>query len=286
MRSVPQKRRQPTPPMQTAKRGRLDHRSAGRIHTPSKQVHLFSPPQCPPSPHHKPRASSPLRESAISPVVVIKRPEHRQPLGLLTVTLQGPRHSARRVTSKEFKLYEDGSLRNNVKSSPTREVLPTNNNDKENADPFSREKESSSDDLFVLQPRGPLAKLNRPVHESPRVIESKTIVVEEITSGYFVGAKIIREQKRTTSKETVSRRTTNKLPSLRRDSFNENWEFDIHQDEPGNLELRDYNKGFDNIMMEAEEDKENDDPGVSGDEINRHNRRESQEKGKELEDLS
>jgi hypothetical protein len=38
-------------------------------------------------------------------------------------------------------------------------------------------------------------------------------------------------------------------------------------------------------MMEAE-DKENDDPGVSGDEINRHNRREFREKRKELEDLS
>jgi hypothetical protein len=69
-------------------------------------------------------------------------------------------------------------------------------------------------------------------------------------------------------------------------SFNENWEFDIHQDEPESLEMEDYNEGFDNIMMEAGENKENDDPGTSGDEINRHDQRESREERKELEDLS
>jgi hypothetical protein len=189
--------------------------------------------------------------------------------------------------SKQFKLYEDDGLRNHVKLTPEREFLSMKSNDKENLDPFPREKESSGDVSFVRpQPRGPLTKLYRPVHESPRVLESETLVVEEITSEYFVGAKIIRQQQRTVSKETVSHRATNEFPSLLMSSFNENWEFDIHQDEPEGLEMEDYNEGLHNIMMEAEENKENDDPGASGDEINRHDQRESPEERKELEDLS
>jgi transcriptional regulator NrdR family protein len=82
--------------------------------------------------------------------------------------------------------------------------------------------------------------MNHPESSNRRL----NIVVEEITSDYFVGAKIIREQKRTVSKETVSRRTMDKFPSLRRHSFNENRKFDIHQDELGNLEMGDYNEGL------------------------------------------
>src|SRR5277367_5425469 len=72
-RSVPDKRKQhQTLSPHSSKRGPLEHPT--NI-TPTKQLPFFSPTRAPPSPHHKPRASSPLRSSAISPVVIIKRPE-------------------------------------------------------------------------------------------------------------------------------------------------------------------------------------------------------------------
>jgi hypothetical protein len=100
------------------------------------------------------------------------------------------------------------------------------------------------------------------LEESDRrtIVETKTVTVEEITTEYFVGAKIIREASVSTD---ISQRTSDEFQSPT--PFNGNWEFEIYQDKPGNLEMEDYNTGVDNIMVEAEEDKENEEPGRGDD---------------------
>src|ERR1700738_718418 len=193
--------------MHSTKRGRMDHRLLGRVDTPSKPIQFFSSPRCPPSPHphHKPRASSPLRKPTESPIVVIKRPACRQPLGKLEVVLQGQGSPARQ-TSKDFELYEDTSpLRERVKSSPTKlspikfspyKFSPMKIDDKENDDPFPWHKTEMGDDPFVRPlPRGPLNKLRRSGQgdtEAESIVGKKTMM-EEITTESFAGGNITRE---------------------------------------------------------------------------------------------
>jgi len=221
------------------------------VHTPSKQVHFFSSPRCPPSPHHKPRASSPLRASAISPIVIIKRPGRRQPLGQLVIALQSAGNTSRRITSKDFKLYEDTRpFKDKNISLPT--ISPTKYNNKENIPPLVPSlKEPKDDDSFNRpQPRGPLNKLKR--HDEATGFDQLTIiekvVMEEIiTTDYFAGAKIIHEMKM--KSKSISREET--------------WGFQIHQDSAEDEEMFDVVDNIGCDMME-EEEKENVDPSLEG----------------------
>jgi hypothetical protein len=290
-RSVPENRKQQISPTHGTKRGRLDF---GGPNTPSKQVHFLSSPRCPPSPHHKPRASSPLRVSAISPLVIIKRPERRTPLGPLTVTLQGHGDTPKRSPSKNFKLFESPSpAKHHVSLSPSRPVSPTRmSNNKENIPPFT--KGSKDDDPFVRsQPRGPLTRLKRLDQDDSSdmsdVVETETKVrIEEtIATEYFAGAKIITE---TMMKESVVTEIIRKadsddmeLSNIPRQSTI--WDFDIYSDEPEDLEMMDYNSTMDNIMLEAE-DKENEDPGVHTGEAEMEERMSRHSKRKQQEDWS
>jgi hypothetical protein len=268
-RSVPEKRKQHSSPTHGTKRGRLDF---GGPNTPSKQVHFFSSPRCPPSPHHKPRASSPLRVSAISPLVIIKRPERRTPLGPLTITRQGHGDTSTRSPSKNFKLFESPSpQKQHVSLSPSRPVSPTRmSNNKENIPPFI--KGSKDDDPFVRpQPRGPLTRLKRLDQDDSSdtsdvaETETKVRIEETITTEYFAGAKIITETMMKESGVTEIIRDADSDDTLMSNIPKQrtNWDFDIYNDEPGDLEMMDYNTTVDNIMLEAEEDKENEDPGVN-----------------------
>jgi hypothetical protein len=291
-RSVPEKRKQQISPTHNTKRGRLDF---GGPNTPSKQVHFFSSPRCPPSPHHKPRASSPLRASAISPHFVIKRPERRTPLGPLTITLQGHGGTSTRSPSKNFKLFESPSpKKQHVSLSPSQPVSPTRmSNNKENIPPFI--KESMKDDPFVRpQPRGPLTRLKRLDQDDSSDVsdvvetETKVRIEETITTEYFAGAKIITE---TMMKESVVNEIMREADSDDTHMSNipwqrTNWDFDIYNDEPEDLEMLDYNTTVDNIMLEAEEDKENEDPGVSTGEAEIEERMSRYSKQKHQEDWS
>jgi hypothetical protein len=97
------------------------------------------------------------------------------------------------------------------------------------------------------------------------IVETKTATVEEITTEYFLGAKIIREEHQTKVSTEISQRTSDEFQSPLQTPFNENSEFEIYQDEPGKLEMADYNSAVDNIMVEAEDDKENKEPGHGND---------------------
>ena len=270
--SVPAKRAQQISPVDASKRGRAENLADKGIHTPSKQIHFFSSPRCPPSPHHKPRASSPLRPSAISPIVIIKRPEQRQPLGQLSVTLQGPGIPSRRITSKDFKLYEDTSPFKNVNTTSRPVVSPTRNNNKENIPPFLQSlKEQVDEDPFVRpQRRGPLTKLKRPdqtkSQEYSTVIETEnTIVTEEIfTTDYFAGPKLIHEMQRKTNLTTtkvVTRPIQEDIKLSRRMHEESGWGFDIHHDGCEDQDMIDCENR--NVMLEGEDDKENMDPNIS-----------------------
>ena len=269
--SVPAKYNLQTSTIHASKRVRMENRTSKGTHTPSKQILFFSSPRCPPSPHHKPRASSPLRSSAISPIVIIKRPEQRQPLAPLTVTLQGPGIPPRRITSKDFKLYEDASPFKSVSTTSRRVVSQTKNNNKENIAPFSSSpKEQKDDNPFVRpQPRGPLTKLKRLDHrknsEHSTVIETKnTIITEDIvTTDYSAGAKIVHE----TQKKTISSTIKVAIRSVSEDILSPlqmhsegNWEFDIHNDDCEDQDMIDCENAVGNVASEEEEDKENMDP--------------------------
>jgi hypothetical protein len=260
------KRTQQASPMQSPKRGKTDPRA---FQTPSKQTHFLSH-RCPPSPHYKPLASSPLRSSAISPIVTIKRPEPRQPLGQLTVILQGPGNSSRRITSNDFKLYEDPTpfKDNNVLIRPP--ISPTRINDKENIPPIARqslEKDMYGDLFMQAKPRcslSELTRLDKTTSEISATVETETTVAMEeiVTIDYFAGAKITHEiYKMDISKTKV----TTRLDSFRSITREENWEFGIHQDDTEDQDMVDYDSGVESVKGE-EENKENVDPG--GDEIN------------------
>ena len=186
--------------------------------------------------------------------------------------LQGQGSPARQ-TSKDFELYEDTSpLRERVKSSPTKlspikfspyKFSPMKIDDKENDDPFPWHKTEMGDDPFVRPlPRGPLNKLRRSGQgdtEAESIVGKKTMM-EEITTESFAGGNITRETTGVVT-EVVSqsrRKSENSFPFWH--PFNESLEFDIHQDNPEDLEMADYNKGVENIMFQEEDDKENDEP--------------------------
>jgi hypothetical protein len=259
--SVPAKRTQTS--LLRAKRRRPDDRINSSVHTPSKQVHFFSSPRCPPSPHHKPRASSPLRASAISPIVIIKRPARRQPLGQLIVVLQNVGNTSRRITSKDFELYEDTSpFKYKNVSRPT--ISPTKCNNKENIPPIGPLlKEQKEDDPFERPlPRDPLNKLKRhnEVTGSDQLTMIEKIVMEEIiTTDNFAGEKIIHEMKmKNVSSNVIIRTASDDTKSISRE---ETWGFQIHQDNAEDEEIFDIVDNVGDVIME-EEDKENVDPTV------------------------
>ena len=243
------------------------------IHTPSKQIHFLSSPRCPPSPHHKPRASSPLRLSAISPIVIILRPKQRQPLGQLTVTLQGPGIPSRRITSKDFKLYEDTSPFKSVSTTSRYAVSPMRSNNKENIPPFSPSvKEQKDDDPFVRpQPRGPLTRLKCPDQrknsEHSTVIETEnTMITEEIsTVDYIAGANIVHETQKKTISRTIkvaTRSASDDIKSPLQMYGEGNLGFDIHNDDFEDQDMIVCENGIGDITSEGEEDKENIDPNI------------------------
>ena len=267
-RSVPDKRKQhQNLPEHSPKRGRLGHRTNL---TPTKQLPFFSPTRAPPSPHHKPRASSPLRSSAISPIVIIKRPDQRRPLGQLQVTVQAVGNTQPlRITSKDFKFYEDNSpLKTPSTHIRSSNVSPTKINNKENVPPFAESKDQANADPFVRpQPRGPLSKLKRPdqVSEPSSVIASETMMVEEtITTEYFAGAKIVHEvQKKTVETKVVRRSGSDDIQSILLMPVNENWGFEIHRDNVEASEMAEVVENrFEVTMEEENDDKENQDPGL------------------------
>jgi hypothetical protein len=251
--SVPAKRAHPTSPLNVPKRGRI----ADPSRTPTKQIHFFSSPRCAPSPHHKPRASSPLRKPAVSPQFIIHRPQKRVPLGQLTVTLQSPGNG--RVTSRDFDFYEDASPFKE-RGTRTEQTTPTKSNNKENVAPL-RKQAGTEEDIFVRSaPRGgPLTKLKRSDRSEEGIssVTVETVVTEEvITEGYFAGAKIVEEKKR-----TVSRRKTGRVNSHRDHTASNYGEeaqlFEIFQDEVDMTEIVNEEQTEDS---DEEDDKENADP--------------------------
>jgi hypothetical protein len=249
----------------------IDYRSNKCEHTPTKQVDSLSSLLCPPSPHHNPRASSPLRSSPISQMVIIRRPEQRQPLSQLTVTLQGPGNSSRRITSKDFELYEDTSpFKYTKKVARKFTVSPTRNNNKKNITPrfAPSSKEQSDNDMLVRpQPRGSLTKLKQPdqTSEQMSVSESKssTVLTEDlITTGYFERAAIVHKtQVNTVSTSVTKRNVSENIMSKLKMRVEEIWNFDIHQDNLDYQDTGEYDVGI--VILESEEDKENVDPGIS-----------------------
>jgi hypothetical protein len=180
--------------------------------------------------------------------------------------------------------------------SPSRPASPTKpNNNKENVPPFT--KVSVPDDPFVRpQPRGPLTKLNRVDQEdsSPtlELLERETHfrIEETITSEYFAGAKIVTEAKvkETVVTEIIRKADSDDIQTSNIPTGENNWDFAIYNDESEDLERMDYNPNIDNIMMDEEEDKENEDPSVNmvGEEMEWEKERRPRHTPKHQEDWS
>ena len=277
-RSVPEKRKQHHYLHgHSSERGHLEHRAAV---TPIKQLPFFSPTRGPPSPHHKPRASSPLRSSDTSPTVIINRPAQRRPFGQLKVTVLGTRNTLpQRITSKDFKFYEDDSplktptICSRLPSSSS----PNKSNDKENVDPFGEltEQRTNADPFVRPQPRGPLSKMKRwsQASESSSFVASERVVaVETITTEDFSGTKIVHEVQKKIEAEILKRSGFENTQSISRMPANDNWGFEIYYDNAEDENMADqFGNQIENIIIEDGGDKENQDPGLgrSTDEMHR-----------------
>jgi len=236
----------------------------------------------------------------MSPIITIKRPQNRVPLGQIQLCYHDPGSPQRRL-SREFKLYEDPK---HAHVSPTKDLSPKKSNNKENIPPFAMKRlaQWEEEDVFVRPlPRGALAKLRRQSDEEIIVMDEMVITEEVIRTEYFAGARIITEAHRTSitrtsqhhnpddqqhtthttehSPEFQTIQTQHQIPEQNRiQPVKETLEFEIFHDDPQDLEMANYNIGVDNIMLEEEEEKENADPGVhgdSGDELDWHGERKS-----------
>jgi len=262
--SVPAKRKQRLSPIPDSKRGCL------ATQTPPKQVYLLSSPRCPPSPHHKPRASSPLRESAISPTVFIHRPEKRKPLGELAISVQENGHK-RRISSKELKFYENSSPRKFTdKLVRAKSLSPLKPSSKENVLAFPRlGKETLMDDAFMrTDSRGALTDST----EDMDVVEEKT-VEETVTREFASDARVIRE----TSRRTVSTKIVKHLhfkTDFSTSAIKDDFSFEIFQD-PDDSILRIEELSQDDLDIGEGDDKENEEPCTNSynDEMESENRR-------------
>jgi len=183
------------------------------------------------------------------------------PLGQLTLTLRSPGNTSRRVTSKDFQLYED-----KIQSKEGCGVwdLPgtrIKSNNKENLPPLAKgtEQGNNEQDVFVRQvPRGrPLTRLKRSGEpdETVSTLESE----EEVTSGYFPGGKIIHETKRKLSSRSKSRVKNQIYDHARLNYAEEGQLFEIHRDDIEDLEIE-HKANADCQNVSDDEDKENVDP--------------------------
>jgi len=188
------------------------------------------------------------------------------PLGQLTLTLQSPGNTSRRVTSKDFQLYED-----KIQSKEGHGVrdLPrarTKNNNKENLPPFAKGTEQgiNEQDLFVRQvPRGgPLTKLKRSDKPDERVsaltleVETNLESEEEVTSCDFAGGEIVHGTKRKVSSRSKGPVKSQNYDHTRLNYGEEGQLFEIHQDDIEGLEMEhEANADYQNVS--DDDDKEN-----------------------------
>jgi hypothetical protein len=246
---VPAKRKERLSPLPDPKRGKR------ATQTPPKQVQFFTSPACPPSPHHKPRASSPLRESAVSPTIFVHRPEKRTPLGELAISVQ----QARRPPSPELKVHDWSSSKFTHLLLRAKSLSPAKTNNKENVAPFrSPTRELQREDRFARPSLPPtFGKVQKDKLEEIDVVEERAI--EEITSTEHISdGKVVRE----TSRKKVST-TTFKHVDLMNDTSNLSTfgisGFEIFQDpEDATPDMEVF--GHDEIGGKSEDDKENAEP--------------------------
>ena len=247
--SVPVKGRQAHP--RPTKRGRIE--KTMELHTPIRQVHFFSSPRCPPSPHHKPRASSPLRISAISPTLEIQRPENRQPLGELKLTA--------RNTAKNFTFFEDTDP---FKSGPTlfKPITPNKSNNKENIPPFAKEHKSqhnqSTELLLRPQPRDPFSIMSDSILSST-VKNTSSMVMEETITQEYSGRKVTETYKTITTKIGEESMLSFNA-AIQGSMIDDGIRFAIYHDEDGSMEILDDGDDSSILSVDVENDKENQDP--------------------------
>jgi hypothetical protein len=194
----------------------------------------------------------------------------RQPLGQLAVFLQSPGSISRRVTSKDFKLYEDTSPLRELDLSRSRgAVSQIRCNNKENIPPMSKSSKqlANSDAIVRPLPRGPLNTLNLSDHTKTmsEVVERerRTVIKKRIVKTYDAGKTVVQGTQKTTTVTTkiVSRPIIDDLKPALQSPLLKSWEFEIFQDnlEDGGM-FDAYNSGYDAIMLDDCENKENEGP--------------------------
>jgi hypothetical protein len=252
VRSVPEKRKHHASGVYPSKRGPFDY---GR-HSPIKDDNPFLTPL---AKHtalcHKPRSSSPLRKSIVTPTLIIKRPQHRQPLGELSFYHQ---QNDGVTPVHDMQIYEDeespSDNMSNITASPTPRS-PTRASNKENIPPMSPWKKVAHT-VFAPPTVGGSLTIAKPNSscQAPEQLETEQTVITEdtVTTTHSPSGKNTTKHMH---KETISTKVIEITPWERPQSGNDNEHIDIYRDDSD-----DDVPMYDEITMDLDEEKENIDP--------------------------